>query len=441
MTSGRRAAWLLALAAAAAGGACGKRGTPIAPPVRMPAPVDTIAASRLGDDIYITLTVPATNIDKSIPIDIERIDVYGYTGRLAPSLARFADVGTVVASIPVAPPPKPGAPAPPPSVPPDLSSGAPIGTAVTVRDRLTPDEFEQGPVPVDPRRREPAPPLPAAAAPMPLVMRRFYVAVPFNRRGRPGPPGMQAQVALTTLPDPPADVRVSYGSAAIALAWEPAGGLLGFLLDRILPPEPTPFVAAVLPVAVGAAPPPGDAAVPAGPMTYNVYLEIAPDPLVLPLASPLPPWAAQKPLPVNPAPLAALAATDVLTAGRRHCYTVRAQRGEVSSVASPPACVTPIDIFPPAAPGGLAAVPSEGGISLIWEPNSELDLGGYLVLRREPGDATLRQLTATPVADVRYRDTDVQPGRRYVYSVVALDTQVPLPNVSAESERVEETAR
>jgi hypothetical protein len=147
------------------------------------------------------------------------------------------------------------------------------------------------------------------------------------------------------------------------------------------------------------------------------------------------------PTPVNSAPLTATSGTDDVVSGRQHCYTVRAQRGMVLSVPSPRMCVTPIDIFPPAAPAGLAAVASEGGISLIWEPNIEADLGGYLVLRREPGDATLRQLTAAPVVDTRYRDTDVQPGRRYIYSVIAVDTQVPLPNVSTESERVEEAAR
>ena len=103
--------------------------------------------------------------------------------------------------------------------------------------------------------------------------------------------------------------------------------------------------------------------------------------------------------------------------------------------------MTPVDVFPPSVPAGLAAVPSEGGISLIWEPNAEPDVGGYLVLRREAGDDTLRQLTAAPVGDARSRDTDVQPGKRYIYSVVAVDTRVPLPNVSAESARVEETAR
>jgi len=108
---------------------------------------------------------------------------------------------------------------------------------------------------------------------------------------------------------------------------------------------------------------------------------------------------------------------------------------------SPPVCITPIDVFPPGAPTGLAAVPSEGGIGLIWEPNPELDLGGYLVLRREAGDATLRQLTDTPIGEARYRDTTVRSGTQYIYSVVAVDTQLPLPNVSAQSDLVEETAR
>ena len=111
------------------------------------------------------------------------------------------------------------------------------------------------------------------------------------------------------------------------------------------------------------------------------------------------------------------------------------------SDASPPLCVTPVDVFPPAAPTSLAAVPSEGGISLIWEPNEELDLGGYLVLRREAGDATLQQLTEKPIAEARYRDTEVRAGTRYVYSVAAVDTRLPLPNVSALSVPVEETAR
>jgi hypothetical protein len=172
-----------------------------------------------------------------------------------------------------------------------------------------------------------------------------------------------------------------------------------------------------------------------------VYRQLSADPLALPQATNARPWNIPVPVAINAQPLALTSTIDPLTPGREHCYVVRAQRGSVLSAPSPAACVTPVDVFPPAAPAGLAAVPSEGGISLIWEPGSEVDLGGYLVLRREPGDDTLRQLTAAPVAEARYRDTDVQPGKRYIYSVVAVDTRVPLPNVSAESARVEETAR
>jgi hypothetical protein len=245
---------------------------------------------------------------------------------------------------------------------------------------------------------------------------------------------------LTGLPDAPTGLSATYSPASLSLTWEPSGGLMGFLLDRAMPPEPLPYDTLVVPTQPAAAAPAADASVPAGPTTYNVYREIAPDPFLLPPAA-RPAWNVPMPAALNPAPLAATATTDTLDGGRARCYTVRAQRGTVMSEASPPLCVAPVDVFPPAAPTGLAAVPSEGGISLIWEPSAELDLGGYLVLRRDGTDATLRQLTDTPIVDARFRDTTVTPGVRYTYSVVAVDAQLPLPNMSAESEPVEEIAR
>ena len=265
------------------------------------------------------------------------------------------------------------------------------------------------------------------------------MAVPFSQRERPGPPGTQTGLVLTRLPDPPSEVRASYEPGALSLTWEPSGGLLGFLLDQPLPVEPLPFDAVGLPPT--ALTQPVDAAVPPGPTTYNVYRTSAPDPMTL-LPAPTPLLGhVLRPTPVNPAPLAATSATDDVEFGRPRCYTVRAQRGMVMSEPSLPTCLTPVDVFPPAAPAGLAAVPSEGGISLIWEPGTEIDLGGYLVLRQEAGDATLRQLTDMPISEARYRDTSVQPGTRYTYSVVAVDTHLPLPNISAQSALVEETSR
>jgi predicted small lipoprotein YifL len=63
---------------------CGKKGPPLAPMVRIPAPVPTIQAHRVGSDAFITLTIPNTNIDRSLPVDIGRVEIYGYTGRRPP---------------------------------------------------------------------------------------------------------------------------------------------------------------------------------------------------------------------------------------------------------------------------------------------------------------------------------------------------------------------
>ena len=419
------------LAALAASG-CGKKGPPLAPFVRIPAGVETISALRLGNEVYVTLTVPTTNIDTSVPIDIARLDVYGYTGRVAPTPARWPELGTVVASIPVVPPTVGADNRPLPQVPSD--KGAIAGAPVTVVDPLTAEDLVQGPLPIiDPRFAALSP---LADPATPTVLRRFYIAIGFSQRGRPGPSGAQTELMLTGLPDPPTDLRVANEPTSLTLAWEPSGGLVGFLLDRPLPPEPSPYD---LIQAVAAAPV-IDASVPAGPTTYNVYRQLAPDPFLLPPAAP-PAWSVPAPAALNPAPLTVPSFTDALEGGRPRCYTVRAQRAMVMSDASPPLCITPVDVFPPAAPVGLAAVPSEGGISLIWEPSSELDFGGYLILRREAGDATLRQVTERPIAEARYRDTDVKPGTRYIYSVAAVDTRLPLPNVSALSAPVEETAR
>ena len=420
-------------------GACGKKGPPLPPFVRIPAAVETIDATRFGDDIYITLTVPSANIDESLPVDVARVDIYGYTGATAPPRARWVEVGTLIGTIPItalpvtsdggAPPPapKPGTPA--------TTSAVYPGNVVTIVDTLEGEELTQGPVATI------LPPRPDVVSPVPAVtrsglLRRFYVAIPFSERGRPGPPGNQVELPLTPLPDPPAGLRVTYDPTAITLSWEPSGGIVGFLFDRPLLPEIPPIDFVDPSSGTSSADEPSAVE---GPTSYQVYREL-PRPTT-PDQAPPASWLATAPVPINEMPLTETIARDAIEFGIERCYTVRAQRGGVLSPPSERVCVTPRDTFPPAVPTGLAALPSDGAINLIWEPNSERDLGGYLVLRRGPSDATLRQLTSAPITDARYRDADVEPGAQYSYAVVAVDRQTPTANASAPSAIVDEVAR
>ncbi|MCY4511928.1 MAG: fibronectin type III domain-containing protein [Acidobacteria bacterium] len=130
--------------------------------------------------------------------------------------------------------------------------------------------------------------------------------------------------------------------------------------------------------------------------------------------------------------------------GVERCYAVRTldvvAGFEVRSRLSPVTCVTFVDTFAPAAPEALTAVGSEGEVSLLWRPNDEEDLAGYVVLRGLPGDETLQPLTDAPLVDNTYRDVSAEPGVRHVYAVRAVD-DATAPNLSEPSDRVEAAAR
>jgi hypothetical protein len=97
------------------------------------------------------------------------------------------------------------------------------------------------------------------------------------------------------------------------------------------------------------------------------------------------------------------------------------------------------DVFPPATPTGLQAVFSGPGqkpfIDLIWAGNSESDLAGYNVYRRDVGSEPIKintELLKTPA----FRDSNVNPGHEYYYSISAVDAR---GNESPRSEAAGET--
>ena len=96
------------------------------------------------------------------------------------------------------------------------------------------------------------------------------------------------------------------------------------------------------------------------------------------------------------------------------------------------------DVFPPATPTGLQAVFSGPGqkpfIDLVWAANSETDLAGYNIYRRENGGEPVRintELVKTPA----FRDSNVISGHQYFYSLSAVDAR---GNESPRSEEASE---
>jgi hypothetical protein len=446
--------------------ACGKKGPLLPPYVRQPAAAEVTNVRRAGNEVYVTITVPKADIDGASPASVASIEVWAVTTRTPPPAGVLPRGATLVMTIPVAREGEPGDRSG--KVVPDPTTGALQGTSVTILDTLTPEELVES-VPQVPVAGRPLSSevtksgLDPVVDPTPLPPQRYYFTLPRSDRTRPGLLSAIKAVPLSHIPDKVTGVRTAMSGHDVVLEWEPSGGILGWLLERPLAPEvplatttvpPSTPVAASPPAATRAAasiPAAATASTPptSGPTRYNVYRELAPDPVALtkPGDAPLP-WTVPLVSPINPQPLSDLTFVDeeVPFDERLRCYHVRAVRGtgtqQVESEPSNRACIVPIDLEPPVMPTGLSATVHDGEVELRWEPNGEEDLRGYVVLRREAGDDTLVILTRNgPIAETRYTDGTVIAGRMYTYSVQAVDNRIPLPNVSEPAEAATVTAR
>jgi len=99
---------------------------------------------------------------------------------------------------------------------------------------------------------------------------------------------------------------------------------------------------------------------------------------------------------------------------------------ELDGALTDPVRVDAKDVFPPATPRELAAVASIAAdgtpaIDLSWQPDTEPDLAGYIVYRRE-GDGPWQRISpAQPVVGPGFHDAQVQTGHTYRYAVSAID--------------------
>ncbi len=435
--------------------ACGKKGPPLPPLNLVPdRPVPTTARVVDGTD-YIQSTIPTRNANGPGAVNVGHVDAVAVTvaaGAYPPPDPQFFKLAHPVGRVNVRPPPDPNAEVDE-TAPPDDRPGP--GATIAFAEKLTPANMEPEittdkpaaaerppyvlevpaadvlsspdavpaggasvassggaglpagpPNGIDAAFLSELPPLgtltmpgtpagPATAAPRQPALRvtsRIYAVRGFSRKGRPGTASPRLAIPLVPPPPAPASPAVTFSETAITVTW----------------------TAPELPAS-------------AAPLKYNVYVADGSTP----------------PKPLNPAPLAALTfESQGIEMDVERCFVVRSvrQEGDVAleSAASPSACVTPHDIFPPAAPKALAAVAGAGAINLIWDANTEADLAGYLVLRGDPAGGTLQPLTSQPIRETRYADTTAQPGVQYVYAVVAVDKK---GNRSDPSNKVTETGR
>jgi hypothetical protein len=147
--------------------------------------------------------------------------------------------------------------------------------------------------------------------------------------------------------------------------------------------------------------------------------------------------------PINPQPVAG---TRLLDAGVKtdtvYYYVVRSVGSERppwrESGNSAEVSALVEDRTPPSPPQGLAALPDRNLVALTWRPNTEADLLGYLVYRRELPALALVRLTDAPIQPTTFTDRTAQSGATYAYTVTAVDRS-PQQNESAPSAEVEAT--
>jgi predicted small lipoprotein YifL len=406
--------------------ACGKKGPPLPPLLKVPVAPPDLVASRRGDIVDLQFTVPSTNTDGTRPANVERVEVYAMTtppGAVPPPLtdAQIVKLGTRIDVVDVKAPRDPNLTAdaadPSEEVDPPEGKGLDQGTVAHVEEALGDDAMEIVKVPPNPGEPhakngdtdQMRGPLLGPAIDPPF---RTYAVVGVSTRGKKGPLSKRVAVPLAAPPPPPPPPKIAYTEREIVVTWPAAPAAPpGTASEPVLPSRPL------------GPPPPA--------IEYTVYDASDPQSLTKLTTTPI---------------ADAKYSDNRMTWGAKRCYTVRATvrvgGATIESDAGPPECKTLVDTFPPAPPAGLAAIASAGVINLIWEPNSESDIAGYIVLRaaahegaKEP--VALEPITPSPVAEPHFSDA-APAGTSYVYAVEAVDRA---GNASAPSARVTETAR
>jgi hypothetical protein len=355
-------------------GACGKKGDPQAPLPRGPNAVSDLSAEQEGDDAILTFTFPDRLLTGAPLTDLETIEVYrvvhpspSLTGPRRAGSGQGGQTGTGVVALP----------------------GAAERRAAT-NTRFAEEAFYQAaekiatlPLAEIAERtrgasvvyRDPLSPLFAQEKKAePLA----YAVISVRPGGQRSPLSNIVVLEPDVAPEAPVLLPALPAEGRVCLEWLPSQK---DVLGR--------------PVEVGG---------------YLVYRRVLPE--------------EEYERPLNAKPVVALSYVDVgAPYGVPLVYTVRAvlaKNPKVEGLAAEELALVHRDIYPPGAPSRLDALSEVNRVRLVWNPVDAPDLAGYLVFRAEESGEPER-LTKEPVPDPFFSDESVGQGKRYRYTVRAID--------------------
>ena len=341
-----RAIWVaataLGLSCAGALSGCGTPAAPQPPSLNLPERVADLEATRAGNQVTLTWTMPKRNTDKLLLKDNLRASACRQEGNGA-----CDEAGAMVRFAP--------------------------GATATITDTL-----------------------PLAEITGKARVLNYFVELK-NRNGRSAGLSNAATVLAGAAPAPVEALSAEVKKAGVVLHWRPDGQDAAVRLQRTLltPPPAKKQQEGLL------APPPEQ-------VQQNLLIEEVSQGQALDKSI-------------------RFGETYAYRAQRVARVTVEGKTLELAGAVSDPVQVEAKDVFPPAVPTGLAAVTTVGGngvetaIDLSWVPDSEADVAGYVVYRREDAGAWQRISPAEPLVGPAFHDAQVQPGHTYIYAVSAVD--------------------
>jgi hypothetical protein len=126
--------------------------------------------------------------------------------------------------------------------------------------------------------------------------------------------------------------------------------------------------------------------------------------------------------------------------GRKYQYKVQAvtmyEKGQVGGGVSPVVDAVPVDQTPPPVPTGVQGVRTAGSVKIVWEKVEAVDLKGYRIYRRMPGETKPQQVGEVDVPFTIFDDTSLSESDEWFYSVSSVDRAKP-GNESKRSAEVE----